>query len=287
MTGNTRTALAAILAADGTITKADADAVLKQLDGKADAPQPEARVIRTKEACRLIGVHKKTLRSWADAGLLVPCYGANPRQRIGYTSDSVNALLAGRKAAKPILESLKAPAAVPPTASATPATSGASKGIDPYRTIGIKDACRLLVINEKELDSLYSAQLLSPCFNAKGDIIGYTAESVRFILENRGTKVKPDLPPRRSPHDELALAELDGRIDENGYPIDELELSIRVSNCLRCAGINTIGDLRHRSKIQLRKIRGFGKKCIEEVEDRLAERGLELATADAKEVRHA
>ena len=99
MTGNTRTALAAILAADGTITRADADAVLKRLDGKADAPPPEARVIRTKDACRLIGVHKKTLRKWADAGLLVPCYGANPRQRIGYTSDSVNALLAGRAVA--------------------------------------------------------------------------------------------------------------------------------------------------------------------------------------------
>ena len=37
MTGNTRTALAAILAADGTITKADADAVLKRLEGKESA----------------------------------------------------------------------------------------------------------------------------------------------------------------------------------------------------------------------------------------------------------
>jgi hypothetical protein len=96
MNKNTRTAVAAILAADGTITKADADAALKQLEGKADTPPPEARVIRTKDACRLIGVHKKTLRNWADAGLLVPCYGANPRQRIGYTADSVHAILEGR-----------------------------------------------------------------------------------------------------------------------------------------------------------------------------------------------
>ena len=100
MTGNTRTALAAILAADLTITKTDADAVLRRLDGKADTPPPEARVIRTKDACRLIGVHKKTLRNWADTGLLVPCYGANQNQRIGYTSDSVNALLAGRAVGK-------------------------------------------------------------------------------------------------------------------------------------------------------------------------------------------
>ena len=96
MTGNTRTALAAILAADLTITKADADAVLKRLDGKADTPTPEARVIRTKDACRLVGVHKKTLRKWAAAGLLVPCYGANPKQRIGYTAESVRGILEGR-----------------------------------------------------------------------------------------------------------------------------------------------------------------------------------------------
>lgn len=96
MTGNTRAILAAALAADGTITKADADAVLRRLDGKADTPPPEARVIRTKDACRLIGVHKKTLRNWADAGLLVPCYGANQNQRIGYTADSVRAILEGR-----------------------------------------------------------------------------------------------------------------------------------------------------------------------------------------------
>ena len=96
MTKATRTAIAAILSADLTITKADADAGLKRLAGKADTPPPEARVIRTKDACRLIGCHKKTLRNWAAAGLLVPCYGANQKQRIGYTSESVQAILAGR-----------------------------------------------------------------------------------------------------------------------------------------------------------------------------------------------
>lgn len=98
MTKNTRTALAAILAADATIPAQLAERALKLLDGKADTPPPEPRVIRTPEACRLVGVHKKTLRNWADAGLLVPCYGANPKQRIGYTAASVHAILAGRSA---------------------------------------------------------------------------------------------------------------------------------------------------------------------------------------------
>lgn len=88
MTENTRTILAAALAADKTIAKSDADAVLERLD--------ESRVIRTREARRLFGVSARTLRNWADAGMLVPVRGANPNQRIGYTAESVRALLAGR-----------------------------------------------------------------------------------------------------------------------------------------------------------------------------------------------
>lgn len=88
MTENTRTILAAALAADKTIAKSDADAILERFD--------ESRVIRTREACRVFGVTARTLRNWADAGMLVPVRGANPNQRIGYTAESVRLLLAGR-----------------------------------------------------------------------------------------------------------------------------------------------------------------------------------------------
>ena len=87
-------ALVAVCAADATITKADADAAKKRLAGAAGEPQ--TRMIRTKEACRLLGVGVKTLRAWAARGRLVPCYGGNENFRVGYTAESVRAILAGR-----------------------------------------------------------------------------------------------------------------------------------------------------------------------------------------------
>ena len=101
MTKNTRTALAAILAADGTIPQETADAALKVLDGKSNAAGELGRVIRTTEAARLCGVTTKTLRNWCAAGVLVPVYGPGKKLRAGYTAESVRALIAGRSAAKP------------------------------------------------------------------------------------------------------------------------------------------------------------------------------------------
>lgn len=96
MTKNTRIAIVAILAADETITPADAAAALKVLDGKGSPAVAVGAVIRTPEAARLLGgVTTKTLRDWAAAGRLVPVYGSNTR-RIGYTAESVRALINGR-----------------------------------------------------------------------------------------------------------------------------------------------------------------------------------------------
>ena len=96
MTKNTRTALTAILAADGTISPEAADAALKVLDGKGNPAAAVGAVIRTKEAVRLLGgVTTKTLRAWAADGRLVPVYGSKSR-RIGYTAASVRALVEGR-----------------------------------------------------------------------------------------------------------------------------------------------------------------------------------------------
>ena len=82
-----------LLAKTGTLTPEDSAAILKRLDGKGDGIE---RVVRTKEATRLFGVDVKTLRNWSARGRLVPVYGGNANFRIGYTADSVRALLSGR-----------------------------------------------------------------------------------------------------------------------------------------------------------------------------------------------
>jgi DNA-directed RNA polymerase subunit alpha len=56
--------------------------------------------------------------------------------------------------------------------------------------------------------------------------------------------------------------------------VEELELSVRSSNCLRAAEIKTIGDLVQKSESEMLKYRNFGRKSLKEIQDLLAETGL-------------
>ena len=56
--------------------------------------------------------------------------------------------------------------------------------------------------------------------------------------------------------------------------VDELELSVRSSNCLRAANIATIGDLVHRDEQEMLKFINFGRKSLTELSKILEEKGL-------------
>ncbi len=58
--------------------------------------------------------------------------------------------------------------------------------------------------------------------------------------------------------------------------IEELELGVRSYNCLKRAGIQTVGDLISKSEGELNAIPNFGKKSIDEVVETLNQRGLNL-----------
>src|SRR3954471_4283557 len=58
--------------------------------------------------------------------------------------------------------------------------------------------------------------------------------------------------------------------------IEELELGVRSYNCLKRAGIQTVGDLVRKSESELNAIPNFGQKSIEEVIETLHSRGLDL-----------
>ncbi|MBK5111210.1 MAG: DNA-directed RNA polymerase subunit alpha [Thermoleophilia bacterium] len=63
---------------------------------------------------------------------------------------------------------------------------------------------------------------------------------------------------------------------DNEILIDELELSVRSYNCLKRAGVETIGQLLQKSESELGAIPNFGQKSIEEVIENLKGRGYEL-----------
>jgi DNA-directed RNA polymerase subunit alpha len=56
--------------------------------------------------------------------------------------------------------------------------------------------------------------------------------------------------------------------------VEELELSVRSSNCLRAAEIKTIGDLVQKGEPEMLKYRNFGRKSLKEIQDILSEMGL-------------
>jgi DNA-directed RNA polymerase subunit alpha len=58
--------------------------------------------------------------------------------------------------------------------------------------------------------------------------------------------------------------------------IEELELGVRSYNCLKRAGIQTVGDLISKTESELNAIPNFGKKSIDEVIETLHARGLGL-----------
>ena len=68
-------------------------------------------------------------------------------------------------------------------------------------------------------------------------------------------------------------------------PVEELELSVRSSNCLKNANIRSIGDLTSRTEEDIAKTRNFGKKSLQEIKEKLAEWNLSLGMTDYSQLR--
>ena len=59
-------------------------------------------------------------------------------------------------------------------------------------------------------------------------------------------------------------------------PIEDLDLSERPRNCLKRAQVNTVGELLTKTEDDLLNITNFGQKSLDEVKEKLDERGLSL-----------
>ncbi|MCR5760858.1 MAG: DNA-directed RNA polymerase subunit alpha [Sphaerochaetaceae bacterium] len=71
------------------------------------------------------------------------------------------------------------------------------------------------------------------------------------------------------------------RIDEIlNKSVEELELTVRSSNCLKNANIRTLRDLTKMTEEEIAKTRNFGKKSLSEIKDKLKEWNLGLGMTD-------
>ena len=69
--------------------------------------------------------------------------------------------------------------------------------------------------------------------------------------------------------------------------VEELELTVRSSNCLKNANIRTIRDLTKMTEEEIAKTRNFGKKSLSEIKDKLKEWNLGLGMTDYSVLRTA
>jgi DNA-directed RNA polymerase subunit alpha len=94
-----------------------------------------------------------------------------------------------------------------------------------------------------------------------------------FELLRTFPEAAPEVEETERTDEERPRAEMNENLFRN---VDELELSVRASNCLKTANIRTIADLVQKSEAELLKTKNFGKKSLNEIKTILGEMGLHL-----------
>ena len=97
-------------------------------------------------------------------------------------------------------------------------------------------------------------------------------EDIRFFKDLPGQQ----FPPEDEEEEIEEIEEEDNNQMELSKTIEELDLSLRSFNCLKRAGYNTVGEIIEKSESELKDIKNFGKKSLEEVIDKIHSLGLSL-----------
>jgi DNA-directed RNA polymerase subunit alpha len=76
--------------------------------------------------------------------------------------------------------------------------------------------------------------------------------------------------------EEPAERSMDRISDQLNRSVEELELSVRSYNCLKNAGIQSIGELVQKSESEMLRTKNFGRKSLNEIKEILGGMGLAL-----------
>jgi DNA-directed RNA polymerase subunit alpha len=166
--------------------------------------------------------------------------------------------------------------------------------------------CLIEVINTIPVDAIYSP-VKKVKFNVESTRVGQRNDYDKLVLEvwTDGTvrpedalaeaaKIAKDHFSVFINFDENNLGPEDDLDDENDHirkllntPVEELELSVRSSNCLKNANIKTIGELTKKTEDDIARTRNFGKKSLQEIKDRLKDWNLSLGITDLNVLKNA
>lgn len=110
-----------------------------------------------------------------------------------------------------------------------------------------------------------------------GTISAKEAVSLAAKILNRQLNHFVDLSDETFSTEILEKKEDSGKEKALEMTIEELDLSVRAFNCLKRAGVNTVGDLVNKSPEEMMKVRNLGKKSLEEVISKLQSLGFDLS----------
>lgn len=104
------------------------------------------------------------------------------------------------------------------------------------------------------------------------DALGYAA---KIVKDHMLLFIKFEEEPMEEVVEEVD-EELEHLKELLGRSVEELELSVRSSNCLKAANIKTLGELVRKTETDMLKYRNFGRKSLKEIVDILDGMGLSL-----------
>lgn len=110
-----------------------------------------------------------------------------------------------------------------------------------------------------------------------GTISAKEAVSLAAKILNRQLNHFVDLSEESFSTEILEKKEDSGKEKALEMTIEELDLSVRAFNCLKRAGVNSVGDLVNKSPEEMMKVRNLGKKSLEEVIAKLQSLGFDLS----------
>jgi DNA-directed RNA polymerase subunit alpha len=162
------------------------------------------------------------------------------------------------------------------------------------------------VINTIPVDAIFSP-VKKVKFNVESTRVGQRNDYDKLVLElwTDGT-IKPEDALAEAAKiakdhfsvfinfDENNIGIEDDLDDENDHvrkilntPVEELELSVRSSNCLKNANIKTIGELTRKTEDDIARTRNFGKKSLQEIKEKLKEWNLSFGITDLNVLKNA
>ena len=107
-----------------------------------------------------------------------------------------------------------------------------------------------------------------------GSITAKEALAVASKMMIEHLNVVVELSEKATETDYMIETEDDNQGRKLDMTIDELDLTVRSYNCLKRAGINTVGELTEKSEEDMIKVRNLGRKSLKEIKEKLETLGL-------------